>query len=261
MRDEHERHAVVLDERKEQLEDLGLDRDIERGRRLVRDQQARPARERHRDRRALPLAPGELMGVARHDALGVGQGDAGCLGHCTCAGLGAREPLVDAHRLADLPPDRADRVERGARLLEHDADLGAANRRQLAVGHADQLTSVPAHAAPGDGVVGEQPEDSEGRQGFSRARLADQPDAGAVGHVERDAVHHAALADVDGQAGDLERHATTSGTCRIAPRGGCKGSRPCESVGSVASRRASPSRFSPSTVKVIARPGQSTDSG
>ena len=47
--------------RSEQLHDLSLDRHVERGRRLVGDQDVRVAPERHRDHRALPHPAGELV--------------------------------------------------------------------------------------------------------------------------------------------------------------------------------------------------------
>ena len=52
-------------ERVEQLEDLRLHHHVERRRRLVGDQHLRVARQRHRDRRALAHAAGELVRVAR----------------------------------------------------------------------------------------------------------------------------------------------------------------------------------------------------
>ena len=55
--------AGPLLDRLEQLEDLGLDRDVERGRRLVGDQQLRLARERHRDHHALAHAARQLVRV------------------------------------------------------------------------------------------------------------------------------------------------------------------------------------------------------
>jgi DNA polymerase-4 len=49
------------------------------------------------------------------------------------ARLAAGDRLVDADGLGDLPPDRADGVQRGARLLEHDADLVATQLCELPV--------------------------------------------------------------------------------------------------------------------------------
>ena len=62
------RHAELALQLREQLQDLRLDRDVERGRRLVGDEQLRLAGERHRDHHALAHAARELVRV-RVDAL------------------------------------------------------------------------------------------------------------------------------------------------------------------------------------------------
>ena len=53
----------------EQLEDLRLHRDVERGGRLVGDQQVGLVGERHGDHDALALAAGELVRIAREPPL------------------------------------------------------------------------------------------------------------------------------------------------------------------------------------------------
>ena len=53
----------------EQLEDLRLDRDVERRRGLVGDHELRTAAERHRDHHALAHAAGELMRIIDDTAL------------------------------------------------------------------------------------------------------------------------------------------------------------------------------------------------
>ena len=70
----HEQHgdAEFLGERFQQLQDLQLRRDIERGGRLVGDDQRRAAGERAGDHQALALAAGELVRVALEHRLGVG---------------------------------------------------------------------------------------------------------------------------------------------------------------------------------------------
>ena len=65
MRDEDEREARSSVERDEQLQDLRLHHHVERSRRLVGQQHLGLAGERHRDRRALAHASGELVRVAR----------------------------------------------------------------------------------------------------------------------------------------------------------------------------------------------------
>ena len=54
-------------QRLEQVEDLRLDRHVERGGRLVEDQQLRLGRERARDQRALAHAAGELVRIGVRD--------------------------------------------------------------------------------------------------------------------------------------------------------------------------------------------------
>ena len=49
----------------QQPQDLRLDGDVERGRRLVGDQQRRAAHQRHGDHHALAQAAGKLMRVLR----------------------------------------------------------------------------------------------------------------------------------------------------------------------------------------------------
>ena len=55
-----------------QLEDLRLHGDVERGGRLVGDQQVGLIGERHRDHHALALAAGELVRIARQRLSGSG---------------------------------------------------------------------------------------------------------------------------------------------------------------------------------------------
>src|SRR5882757_6994018 len=61
--------------RSDQLEDLRLRGDVERGGRLVRHQYRWPQCQRHRDHRALALAAGQSMRVGAHDPVGVGKPD------------------------------------------------------------------------------------------------------------------------------------------------------------------------------------------
>ena len=61
--DDQDRGAELALEALHQLEDLRLDRDVERRRRLVGDQERRVARERHRDHHALAHAARELVRI------------------------------------------------------------------------------------------------------------------------------------------------------------------------------------------------------
>ena len=59
---EQQRHAALALQLGEQLEDLRLDGDVERGRRLVGDEHLRVERERHRDHHPLPHPPESSCG-------------------------------------------------------------------------------------------------------------------------------------------------------------------------------------------------------
>ena len=59
----------------QQLEDLRLDGHVERGGRLVGDEDVGLVGERHRDHHALALAARELMRIGVEPAFGVGQAD------------------------------------------------------------------------------------------------------------------------------------------------------------------------------------------
>ena len=73
--DEQHRHAEPLLRVLEQLEDLRLHRDVERGGRLVGDQQVRLVRQRHGDHHALALAAGELVRIAAQPRRRIGNAD------------------------------------------------------------------------------------------------------------------------------------------------------------------------------------------
>ena len=73
--DEQHAHPVLLLELGEQLEDLALDGHVERGRRLVGDQQLGLAGERHRDHHALLLAARELVRIRGEPPLRLGHAD------------------------------------------------------------------------------------------------------------------------------------------------------------------------------------------
>src|SRR5687767_10387469 len=72
VRDEHDGHAELGLQLVQQLQDLGLDRHVERRGRLVGDEEVGITGQRHGDHHALPHAAGELVRILLHAALGVG---------------------------------------------------------------------------------------------------------------------------------------------------------------------------------------------
>ena len=123
----------------EQLEDLRLDGDVERGGGLVGDDERGVHDERHGDDDALAHAAGELMRILVGALLGRGNADE--LEHLDR--LGPRVALghagVDARHFGDLIADGEHRIERGHRLLEHHRDPIAAHVLHVALGEREQI--------------------------------------------------------------------------------------------------------------------------
>ena len=245
VRDHDQRRVALGDEALQQLEDLRLDRHVERGRRLVGDQQLRLAGERHRDHRPLAHPARELVRVVLQPQLRARDPDlVEQLGRAL-VGLLAVHAEVRLERLADLPADRQHRVERGHRVLEDHRDLAAADRAQLLVVQREQVAAVEHRRAARDAAVArEDPEQRERGDALAAARLADDPERLARRDVERDPVDRvdepALGAEVDVQVVDDEEGLSSHGLC---------------SFGSSASRRPSPIRLKPSTEMMIATPG------
>ena len=180
--DEHHRHAVLGLQALDQVEDLGLGGDVERGGRLVGDQQRRIAGERHGDHGALAHAAGELEGVAVDRALRIGDLDLPQQVDGARAGrLLAHAPVQPQH-LDDLVADGVHRRERRHRLLEDHRDLvaahgadGAALRAQL--GEIDRPChpgAVNSHRAGHDAAGRiDDLQDRARRHALARAAFAD----------------------------------------------------------------------------------------
>ena len=126
VRDQQQPHAVLVDEVAQQFQDLLLQDDVERGGRLVGDQQLRLQRAGDRNDDALALAAGQLVRIARQRKFVLRQPDpvehfSGAILRLAPVGAG-----VPADALGDLLADRLDRVQRRHRLLEDHADVVAA---------------------------------------------------------------------------------------------------------------------------------------
>ncbi len=123
MADEEHREPEALAQAHDQVDDLGLDRDVESRHRLVRDDEFRVQREGAGNRDALALAARELMRVARRG--GLGQAHETNELDDTDGALGARPDLVDVERFADDRFDLVSRVEGAERVLEDDLHVAA----------------------------------------------------------------------------------------------------------------------------------------
>ncbi len=210
-----------------QLQNLGLDRDVERCGRLVGDQERRVADQRHGDHRALAQTARELEGIGAERLLGIGEADPRQHLDGASLALAAGRLGVQEHGLADLVADRVQRRERAHRLLEDDRDPAAADRApdRVVVGVARKIERlVMAARVAKDDLAARDPgnlrQDAEDRlrdHGLAGAALADQRHRLAGLDRETDTAHrldHALVGEeVDREVLDLQErraHRSTS---------------------------------------------------
>ena len=190
-------------ERRDQVEDLGLDGRVERGRRLVEDQQRRLGGERHRDHHALEHAARELVRIAVHHPGRIGDPD--LLEHLLRAveGLPLRD-TCDLEHLGHLATDPDRRVQRPAGLLVDHRDRVLAELAQLALVQREHVASVHLDLAAGHLAVARQvADDPERDRRLAAARLAHEAERLASPDPEADVAHHAHRPSAD-SVGDLE---------------------------------------------------------
>ncbi len=151
----------------QQVDDLGLDRDVQRRDRLVADDQARLHGQRPGDADALALAARQLVRVpAGHG--GQQARVAEQLVDPRGAGGPVRHDAVDGERLRDDLAHRHPRVERAVRVLEDDLHAPA-HPAQLGVRELRHVPALEDHLAAGGRL---EPEDGAAGGGLAAARLA-----------------------------------------------------------------------------------------
>ena len=190
VRDDDHRHLVFLAQALEQVEDLGLDRHVERGRRLVGDQQLRVAGERDGDHHALAHAAGELVRIVVEASCSVRNTDLlEELDRALARGV-LLHVEVAPQRLRDLRSDLERRVQRRHRVLEDHRHLAAAHVLELAVAELRQVAPVEHDRAVDDlrRRLGDEAHDRESRDRLAAAGLADDAERPPLLHVEGDAV-------------------------------------------------------------------------
>ena len=116
VRDEQVGELQLVLEVHQQVDDLRLDRDVQRRNRLVPDDQVRIERERPGDADALALAAGELVRIGVH--VPASEPDALEQRRDAILALPAFRYTVDMHGLADDRAGRHARIERGVGVLE-----------------------------------------------------------------------------------------------------------------------------------------------
>ena len=126
MGDHQKAHLILLCQLFQQVEDLRLRGHVQRGGRLIRDQQQRAQGDGHGNHHALTLATAEFMRIA-------GEGKAVLRQTNPCQGFGGalfcrfarHRRIMDADRFRHLRANGLDRVQRGHGFLKHHAHVVA----------------------------------------------------------------------------------------------------------------------------------------
>jgi hypothetical protein len=189
VRDEEQRHAALLLQLEEQLEDLRLDGDVERGGGLVGDQHLGIHRQRPGDHHPLLQAAGKLERILAEAPLGVGYAD--CLEECNgfltrillpCASMSFKN-------FRNLPAHGKHRIQRGGGLLEDHRHAPAAHRAHGGFGQRHEVDAAEHRTAVGDASgLGQQAHDGKRGHGFAAARFAHQGEALALAQLEVEAI-------------------------------------------------------------------------
>ena len=187
----------------QQVDDLRLHRHVERGGRLVEDEEAWLEDHGAGDGDALALAPGEFVWIAIAER-GIQSHLPQCLVDETVTRRRRGADAVDAEAFADDLRDGHARRQRAERILEDDLHL-AAQRPQPLAGHAVQLE--PAEADPA--LARLQAEQGQAQRRLARAALAHHADRLALAHGETHAVDRLDVGDRAPQqpAADRKPHA------------------------------------------------------
>ena len=214
--DQDQRHAALLLKVEQKVQDLLLDRHVQRGRRLVGDQQARVAGDRHGDHHALVHAAGKLVRERRQPAFRRRDADLLEQFDRPPAAVGPAQLLMHLQAFHDLEADGEAGVEAGHGFLEHHGHVLAGQLAALPLGQGAQVPPVELHLV-GDhaAVVGDQAHDGQRGHALPGAGLADDAEDFALVHRQVDPIDRAELAgagrELDGKVADIkQRHDSPS---------------------------------------------------
>ena len=146
VRNHHQRDIQLTRQAFHQFENLRLDRDIQRGGRLVSDDELGVARERNRNHHALTHAAGELMRILVKAAICVGYAHQPQQLQRTRARCIGRHAQMQKQRLHDLITDGEHRVQRGHRVLKNHCNVASAYGAHGVLADRQQITALEQNA-------------------------------------------------------------------------------------------------------------------
>src|SRR6056297_1325613 len=243
VRDQDHRRALLGDLGAHEFQDLALDRHVESGCRLVRDDQTGPRQQGNRNHHPLPHATGKLVRIGLEPLRRAADTDA--FEHFDTGRLPRLgvQIGVQAKHLVHLPAHRMQRVERGHRVLKHHRNLAPAHLAQLGFTGSDKVLAIQQYFARFDlSRAVDQPEDRKSDHRLSATGLAHEAHHLALPDLETHAVHRLYRSGKSVKMGAQVTH----GQKRLIGH---------FSLGFSSSRRKSPKRLMPKTSIMIATPG------
>jgi len=209
--------------RAQDLQHLRLHGHVERGCRLVGDEQGGLEQQRHGEEDALALTTGQFVRQTGRLRGGVGEPHALHHLHGGIAGAPPVTLAVGERHFGHLIDHAHPRVERGERLLKHDAAPTASHSAACAARRGEHLVSLKMHAAACDERWREQAQHRERERGLAAAARAEHAHGLTRRERERDVLEDPdarAARDVDAQRFDGEQggHASRSSSAIAARR-------------------------------------------
>ena len=209
VRDQDHGHSGLAPYLAQEVEDLRLDGGVERGRRLVGDQEIGLAGQRHGDHHPLVHAAGKLVGIVLEALARCRDADVVEKTQRLGAGRRALQSAMQAQRLLDLTADAVHRVEAGRRILEDEGDALAAHPFQGGRRRLEKIRAVENGLAGDAGALSEQAEDGEPGHALAAPGLTDQPDGFTAAHAQVDSVENThrpgSDGEIDRQAMDVDQ--------------------------------------------------------
>jgi hypothetical protein len=210
MRNNEDRHSGLPLQLLEKCQHFGLHGNIERGRRLVSDQEVWAQRKRHGDHHALTLTAGKLVRIFVERMIRVGNA------HTSekPQRLGLRLGSIRAVRregLPDLPADGVDRIEVAERILEDHRNVATVDLASLRQRHRQQVHAVEQDLARGNATRRhiDQVHDCRRRHRLARSTFAEDSQRLAatevVGHVADGLDDTDRRVELDGEVSDFEQ--------------------------------------------------------
>ena len=198
VRDHDDGVAILLLHLLHELDDLRLDRHVERRGRLVGNEDVGVAGERHGDHHALAHTARELVRILVYALLGLGNAHGVQQLHSALQRLLLGVAAVQAQALSHLLADLVDRVQAGHGVLEDHGDIVAAHVLHLRLGHVEQVVPAVEHGPALDLSRRHGDEAHHGHMGDGLARTGLAHHAEGLAAVQRvghavDRAHHAVL--------------------------------------------------------------------